>query len=87
MLAAEFHYTRDYVSQYMDLPNFLAHMEYRAQHPPAGLMLKSLIEAFGNKGEQVKLNYPENLSGVIPEMESDLNKFLKDAGAAGFIVR
>jgi hypothetical protein len=95
MLAAELNYTDTYIDEYMNLDKFYAYLEYRKLHPPAGFILKQVIEAFlcSNTAEEKSFNMePEtsnretnqNKAGWTKEK---LNQFIQDFSAAGGVLQ
>lgn len=52
MLAAEFHYNKQYCDRYMDLDDFIAHIRYHNTNPPAGAVLINVIKSFFGKDEE-----------------------------------
>jgi hypothetical protein len=96
MLAAEFSYSWEFTDNEMDFDRFITHLEYREQCPPAGMMLKAIIESLGD-GDKVSIEAPpvnvreeivdDTAFGGIAKGKPNLAKFLKDVSAAGFSVK
>jgi hypothetical protein len=94
MFAAEFNYSWDYVKWEMEFWDVMAHLDYRESCPPAGMMIRTIVEAFA--GEKVGFSYSKeqaaqtcNDLNLNPEYQDkqDLMQFLAEASAAGFTMR
>jgi hypothetical protein len=54
MLAAEFHYTEDYVDDYMDLDRFQAHLRYRQNYPPISALFQAFLGTENKPSKPIK---------------------------------
>lgn len=74
MLAAEFHYDRFYCDRYMDLDDFIAHINYHSKNPPAGAVLVSLVKAFvgGDEKTDNEEKVDPRTSVFTPEVKKKL---------------
>ena len=78
---AEFGYSWEYIDEYMDLERFEGHMRYRKDCPPAGLMVRLLMEGLSGNKSKGSSYRPEPVSDEIKAIAKA--KGLKIVGGDG----
>lgn len=78
MFAREFGYTEEYIDWNLDMDRIFAHIEYIHENPPAGTILKKIVEAFAGENGQSQTK-PKFKSRKEKE-EYDIKQFTNDLG-------
>ena len=96
MLSAEFHYTEEFIDEYMDMPKYLAHLRYRNDNPPVGGLLKAIVDSFstgeGGKGDKThyrstEVQLAEGEASYTDEGDGSMSDFMQAfAGFGGSVV-
>lgn len=81
MLAAEFHYTKEYCDRHLDLSEIISHLDYHKKNPPAGAYLKAVFESLTGSKENEDDN-PQNVSSYKGSsvFTPELKEKIKDMG-------
>lgn len=88
MLAAEFGYSREHALKNINIPIFNAHMRYRKQSPPIGMLFKSFIGIEDEDPKESVISKAEfdKIKNDIPKKESsaeEMEAFAALFGSAG----
>ena len=76
MMAASFGYTKAYVKWELSLTDVYGHIAYYNANPPAGTMIRAIIESFFGKAK------PQQ-----PQVSDNLDDLIGDFAAAGGVLK
>lgn len=83
MLTAEFHLSISEIDEQMDLPLFDGFLRYRDFNPPAGALIKGVLEAFGDGRGTAGISYSGGSTSSSKSERESLSELVAIFGGMG----